>query len=346
MLDDLREQQSWLITGSLVVLAVVAIAFSLSYTRAITLPFVLAIFVASIVSPLVDLQVIKLRFSRALAVVNVLLVVALVLAVVVLVLLNAAQQILASVGEYSENFTELGARFLAYLKTWHIEIESQDLTDRMRAELPGLATSSLGSVATVLSKGLLVLIFVVFLLAGRNPHVIRRGVYAEIDSQIRRYLVTKVAISAVTGTLVWSVLHLFGLKLASVFGILAFMLNFIPSIGSIIATFLPIPMAAAQFQDNYLMTLGVVAVPGVIQVAIGNIIEPKLMGGGLKLHPVTILLSLAFWGLLWGPAGMLLAVPIMATIRIVLEQFSITESASRLLAGELPGMGSSAQIDV
>ncbi len=191
---------------------------------------------------------------------------------------------------------------------------------------------------SLLSKGILVLFFIVFLLAGRNPYVIRRGVYADIDSQIRRYLVTKVAISAVTGILVWGVLHLFGLKLASVFGMLAFMLNFIPSIGSIIATCLPIPVAAAQFQDNYVMMIGVVAVPGAIQLVIGNVIEPKLMGGGLRLHPITILLSLAFWGLLWGPAGMLLAVPIMATIRIVLDQFPITESASRLLAGQLPGM--------
>ena len=85
------------------------------------------------------------------------------------------------------------------------------------------------------------------------------------------------------------------------------------------------------------MIAAVVLIPGAIQMTIGNVIEPKLMGGGMKLHPVTILLSLAVWGLLWGPMGMLLAVPMTAAIRIVLDHFEITQPASRLLAGTLPG---------
>ena len=71
---------------------------------------------------------------------------------------------------------------------------------------------------------------------------------------------------------------------------LAMLLNFIPSIGSIIATFLPIPVAVAQFKDP-LPIFAVVAVPGAVQMSIGNVIEPKLMGDGVKLHPVTVLLS-------------------------------------------------------
>jgi AI-2 transport protein TqsA len=70
---------------------------------------------------------------------------------------------------------------------------------------------------------------------------------------------------------------------------------------------------------------------------IGNVLEPKLMGEGLELHPVTVLLSLAAWGLLWGPIGMLLAVPITAVIRIVLVRFEITKPIGELLGGRLPG---------
>ena len=120
------------------------------------------------------------------------------------------------------------------------------------------------------------------------------------------------------------------LKLASVFGLLAFMLNFIPSIGSIVATLLPLPTAAAQFADTPWMIALVLLIPGAIQITIGNVVEPKLMGDGMRLHPVTILLALAFWGLLWGPIGMLLAVPIMAALRIVFDKFEITQPASRL----------------
>jgi AI-2 transport protein TqsA len=86
--------------------------------------------------------------------------------------------------------------------------------------------------------------------------------------------------------------------------------------------------------------IGVVAIPGVLQIVIGNTVQPKLVGEGLDLHPVTIILSLAFWGLLWGPIGMVLAVPIMAVARIVLIRFETTAPLARLLAGELPGLHS------
>ena len=72
------------------------------------------------------------------------------------------------------------------------------------------------------------------------------------------------------------------------------------------------PAKPTSSRSSPWMILGVVALPGAVQMIIGNVIEPKLMGQELQLHPVTILLSLAFWGLLWGPIGMLLAVPIMA----------------------------------
>jgi AI-2 transport protein TqsA len=181
----------------------------------------------------------------------------------------------------------------------------------------------------------LTFIFVAFLLAGRSSKVIRSGIYAEIDSKIRRYLGTKLVISAITGLLVWIILTLFGLHMAPLFGILAFLLNFIPSIGSIIATMLPVPIALAQF-DSPLVIVGVIALPGAVQMTIGNVIEPKLMGEGLELHPATILLALAFWGLLWGPIGMLLAVPITASGRIVLMRFETTRPFGELLAGRLP----------
>ncbi|HUU15826.1 MAG TPA: AI-2E family transporter, partial [Sedimentisphaerales bacterium] len=181
-----------------------------------------------------------------------------------------------------------------------------------------------------------VFIFVIFLLAGRNPHIVHSGVYADIDQKVRRYIATKLAVSTVTGILVWVALSIIGLELAGVFGILAFLLNFIPSIGSVISTFLPIPIAVAQFQNPWLIVLAI-AVPATIQMVIGNVIEPKLMGKGLNLHPVTVLLALSFWSLLWGVVGMFLATPITAVIRIVLLQFDTLKPIGNLLAGELPG---------
>jgi AI-2 transport protein TqsA len=176
----------------------------------------------------------------------------------------------------------------------------------------------------------------VFLLAGRNPRQAATGIYAEIEATIRQYITTKTTISAVTGLLVGLILWMLGLRMAALFGLLAFLLNFIPSIGSFIAVLLPIPIAVTQFHDTA-HVVAVVALPGIVHLTIGNVIEPRLMGRGLELHPVTVLLSLAFWGLLWGVMGMVLAVPIVAVLKIVLSRLDTTRPLGQLLAGQLPG---------
>lgn len=180
------------------------------------------------------------------------------------------------------------------------------------------------------------MIFVIFVLAGRNPHQRRTGIYTETDSTIRGYLTTMTAIAAVTSLLVSFVLWSFGLKMAWLFALIVFLLSYIPNIGPIIATLLPLPAAITQFQDPW-MIVAVVAEPGAIHMIIGNLVAPKLMGRGLELHPVTVLLALAFWGLLWGIVGVVLAVPIVAMLRIILSHFRTTRPLANLLAGQLPG---------
>jgi AI-2 transport protein TqsA len=127
------------------------------------------------------------------------------------------------------------------------------------------------------------------------------------------------------------------LKMAALFGLLAFLFNFIPNVGPIVASLLPIPIAFAQFEDRLWMVLLVVGLPGCVHMTIGNFVEPRLMGRGLELHPVAVLLALALLGLLWGVVGMVLAVPIAAMVRIVLSRFTTTRALGELLAGRLPG---------
>jgi len=196
-----------------------------------------------------------------------------------------------------------------------------------------ILTNTVGVIFGLISGVLFILIFVVFLLAGRNPYAEHSPVYKAVVHKIRRYLGWKVLISAVVGVLVWASLSIIGLELAGVFGVLSFLLNFIPSIGPIIVTVLPIPIAVAQFQSTWLVIL-VIAVPGIIHNVLGNIVEPKLMGEGLDLHPVTVLLALSFWGMVWGIVGMFLAAPITAALRIVLLQFDTLRPIGNLLAGD------------
>jgi AI-2 transport protein TqsA len=220
---------------------------------------------------------------------------------------------------------------------------ARDLADSARQVVRNLANqlfrvlrNAVQVIFGLISGTLFVLLFVLFLLAGRNPYAEHSQVYRDVVQKIGRYVGIHAGISTATGLLVWASLTLLGLPLAGVFGVVAFVLNWIPSIGSIIATVLPIPIAVAEFHDSPLLIVLVIAVPGTLQNLLGNVVEPRLLGGGLNLHPVTILLALSFWGLVWGIAGMFLAAPITAALRIVLMQFDMLKPIGDLLAGRLP----------
>jgi AI-2 transport protein TqsA len=330
---DKRDEGMWLTTGSLMIIAVVALAVALIYTQSVMIPFVVSVFIVSFVSPILDYQVIKLKLPRMIAVTITLFVVIIMIAILCLLIAQATQTIVSTVGSYSESFAKLADDAFLKLQAWGIDIKQEKTIVDFKNKIPALVTNAVVPLVNLLSSVFLILIFVAFLLAGRNPYAVRSGVRADIDQNIRRYIAAKVAISTVTGLLVWITLALIKMKLAGVFGILAFLLNFIPSIGSIIATLLPIPIAVAQFQSPWPIVY-VIAVPGTIQTVIGNVIEPKVMGDELDLHPITVLLALSFWGLLWGIIGMFLATPITAVIRIVLMQFDTLKPVGKLLAGD------------
>ncbi len=321
------------------ILAAVAASVALYFTKDVMVPFVLAIFITSLVAPVVDYQVVKLRIPQSVAVVVTLVLVLAVHMLFAAMLAVASQQVVATAGKYSENFATLTRQSLAAVERIGIDLDERGIVDALQRQLPGLISQSFGTALHILVQGFLVVVFVTFLLAGRNPHLIRRGFYLEIDIKIRRYLATMLLLASLMGVLVWAILAMFGLELAAVFGLLAFLLTFIPSIGSVIATFAPLPIAVGQY-DTLAEIAGVVAIPGALQIIVGNTLQPKLVGDGLNLHPVTILLSLTFWGLLWGPIGMVLAVPIMAVARIVLIRFETTAPLGRLLAGVLPAQES------
>jgi len=427
-----RTENQWLVTGSLVILAAIALAMALKYTRTVMMPFVLALFIASIVSPILDFLVIRTKLPRIIAVPLTLVVVVVFMGLMSLLVATAIQNVASLAYSYTNKMQDLGIRtvdqidhYLNEMEGWvkreadpepnevldinQVPIEPQPQLEPARKPDQGIATfeftpsglriegappaapnepsvpanaeeTSLLAVSQqvgpqpeptetlpgfgrpqiigfiqqfrenlfnllqnawrlvvgVIWNTIFVTIFVIFLLSGRNPRKIRSSVYLDIDQKIRRYIVTKLAVSAFTGILVWFTLSRLGLELAVVFGILAFLLNFIPSIGSIISTFLPLPIAVAQFQGDVGMIVLVMLIPGVIQLVMGNVVEPKLMGGGLNLHPITILLALSFWGLLWGVIGMFLAAPITAVIRIVLMQFDSLKPMGELLTGKLP----------
>ena len=332
---QLKNESAWLMTGSVTFLAVVALGLVLLYTRGVLIPFVLAVFIVSLISPLLDFQVIKLKIPRPLAAATTFMLVIVMMMALALLIFQSIQTIIAKADTYSDSIAGLTGSMLDKVATWGLDLRSQEITSEIRSEIPRFVTNTIGTAFGFSSGLLFVLIFILFLLIGRNPRVIRTGVYADIDLQVRRYIATKLTASIVTGVLVYIALSAIKLELAPLFAVLAFFLNFIPSIGSIISTLLPVPIAAAQFENPWCIAY-IILVPGAVQMTIGNIIEPRFLGRELHLHPITVLMALFFWGLLWGVPGMFLAVPMTAVVRIVIMQFETFRPVADILAGKLP----------
>ncbi len=124
--------------------------------------------------------------------------------------------------------------------------------------------------------------------------------------------------------------------MAFTFGVLAFLLNFIPNIGPIVASLLPIPLIVLAPDGTIVWMVAAISVSCMIQVISGNLIEPKIMGDSSDLHPVTILVALMFWGMMWGIIGMFLATPVTAALKIMLDRIEPTKPIANLMAGRWP----------
>jgi len=154
----------------------------------------------------------------------------------------------------------------------------------------------------------------------------------KMRADIRTYVAIKVLTSAATGIMSFLVLHFVGVDFASFWAVLIFLLNFIPTIGSIIATAFPSVLTLVQFDTlgPFIITVSILST---IQFCIGSLIEPKLMGNRLNLSPIVILLSLGLWGSIWGIPGMFLCVPITVIIMIVCSYFPGSRPIAVLLSG-------------
>jgi predicted PurR-regulated permease PerM len=145
-----------------------------------------------------------------------------------------------------------------------------------------------------------------------------------ISADVMTYFKIKTTISLALAILVYAILEIVGVNFASFWAILTFLLNFIPTFGSIIATIFPVIMALVQFDTLYPMVIVFSSLIG-LQFVLGNIIEPKISGESLNLSPMVIMLSLVLWGEIWGVIGMLLCVPMMVVLNIILSNFEQTK---------------------
>ena len=215
-------------------------------------------------------------------------------------------------------------------------------------QIAGYIGSSLAGIAT--SAGM-VLIYLVFMFIEQSSFSKKidamplskikskklRYILNSIDENMKRYLFIKTFISAATGLCAYISLQFLGLEYASVWAFIIFVLNYIPTIGSILACALPIAYALISGNTWHLAILTAISLTA-IEIIFGNILDPKLTGKTLNISTLAILINLVFWGMIWGFAGMFFSVPILAAIYITTAQFKSTRWIATLLStdGKIP----------
>ncbi len=337
------------------ILAVFVLGVILQELRSVLLPFVLAVLFSVAFKPLV-LYLNARRIPMALSLFAVMLAVGALLFLLALLLYSSAESFVAAAPRYEARLTsllnevvfavnELAHRFDVRLD----EIRSSDLV-RLSTLSTGIV-SGVGTLFSVLGNVVLIVLFMLFMLGGSGDLIakVERAFPAEqaerigaiirnISHQVRQYLVTKTLISLVTGVLAASLLWLLNVDFPLLWGFLTFMLNFIPNIGSVVATILPFLLSLLQFGGigRPIVVLGLLTL---VQIGMGNVVEPKIMGFSLNMSALVILLSLIFWGWLWGFWGMVLAVPLTATIKIVLENIEPLRPLAILMSGRATSAG-------
>lgn len=309
----------------------------------VIVPFILSVFIAIICNPALTWLTAK-RVPKGLAI-------ALIISFVVLAGMWLANLVGKAVNDFSSQLpayqaqlTEQFGGLSSQLAQYNFPVELNQLTEYFD---PGAAmnvvTMIVGGFGGVMANLFLILLTVIFMMseASSLPKKLHVALddpdmrMAQIDqflASVNQYLAIKTMVSMATGTIIGLVLWAMGLDYWVLWGVLAFLLNYIPNIGSIIAALPAVLLAIIQLGIGW--AGGVVALYLLVNIIMGNAVEPRFLGKGLGLSTLVVFLSLIFWGWLLGTVGMLLSVPLTMILKIGLESNNSTRWLALLLGGE------------
>jgi AI-2 transport protein TqsA len=316
----------------------------LRLAKPVLFPFFLAIFLSFILYPVLDFLN-RLKIPKAFSVIFLLIITFFIIYLLGALFYSSGKAFASEFPKYGQKISSILSSIQEKFKLTSFNWEAVGWVGQLDInKIGGFFLSSLGPFFSFMSNLFLILVFLIFILAGRGKTKIKIkasfgdsraskiiDVIQNIDSQIQRYLAIKTVVSLFTGVFATIVLMIFGVDFAIVFGFFTFLLNYIPTVGSIIATVMPLIIAAFQF-DTLWTAFWILLILGAIQITMGNFIEPKLMGEGLGLSPLVVLFFLFFWGWLWGIPGMILAVPIAAIIKIVCSNLPALNFVGELMS--------------
>ena len=324
-------QGNKVVTASMVIIVIFIGGVVLRLAKPVLFPFSLAVFLSFVLDPLLDFLT-RLKIPRVISIIFILILTFSILYLLASLIYTTGKAFAAELPKYSQKVDSLITSIQERYNLSGSEWQPFDWANQFDLNrIGGIFLDALGPFLSFISNLFLVLLFLIFILAGRGqivPKINRAftnkraskvcGVIQNIDSQIQRYLAIKTVVSFFTGVFALIVLLFFGVDFAILFGLLTFFLNYIPNIGSFIATVFPVFIAIFQFETIW-PAIWILVILVAIQQIMGTIVEPRLMGEGLDLSPLVILFFLFFWGWLWGIPGMILAVPIAAIVKIVIS---------------------------
>lgn len=302
----------------------------------IIVQLLLALFFAIVLNPLVT-WFIRRGIKRPAAIAIVVLVMLIFLTALVGVLAASINEFMTMLPKYNREFTRKFLSLQDAMPFLQMHISPERMLQRMDSErLMTFATTLMTQLSNAMASIILLVMTVVFMLfevrhvpyklrfALNNPQVHIAGLHRALKG-VSHYLALKTLLSLWTGVIVWAGLAIMGVQFALMWGVLAFLLNYVPNIGSVISA-IP-PMAQALLFNGVYECLLVGALFLIVHMVIGNIMEPRMMGHRLGMSTLVVFLSLLVWGWLLGPVGMLLSVPLTSVCKIWMET---TKGGSKL----------------
>ena len=335
MTSDYSKLSKYLIVGA----SFTIVVSGLKIAAPIFVPFLLAIFISILVSPVLKLLKSK-GLSNGIAILIIIALIGLVGLFIGSILGASVADFRQDLPEYSSKLSLISMQIQQGLANLGLVIDKDQWSESFNPSILLAAVgSSLTSFGGVLTNSFLILLTVVFILTENITFSEKlKNATGNKDGQlwlenfatsVHSYIAIKGLVSLLTGFLVFVLLKLIGVEYAVLWSVTAVLLNFIPTVGSIIAAVPPVLLSLVQLSvaDSIFVLLGYL----VINLFVGNYIEPRWMGKGLNLSPFVVFVSLVFWGWILGPVGMLLSIPLTILVKIGLETQEETKWIAVLL---------------
>lgn len=336
--------------------SIALVIVGLIYFDGIIKPFAIAFLIWFIIHQLqISIGKIRIKGKALPSAIRSILAFAIIFAVIYLVvelLIINIEGIVASMPDYLENFNQSFSEISALINnpkyTEHLQKWINELN------ISGMASTAVNSISSTVGTSAVVIVYVIFFLLEESKQRVKleklfpeKGKSYEqfmqnlrnINESIRSYVWSMTGISLLTGAISYVILLFMQVDYAFLWSFIIFILNFIPYIGPLISSLLP-AIFAVLITGNPWQFVYVFAAMEVVQIIIGSFVQPMVMGKGTNLGPVIVILALAFWGLLWGITGMILAVPIASVMVIILGQIPSTRYLAILMSekGNIPEM--------